>query len=199
MWWALGHTQMGERREKGERNPHLSWCQCASVHLSLLSVLSTSLSCGEPKDITAQAPIFSTHSPTFTGVACRVFSLDCWFQPLVLVSDTFCVCVCVNQSCRCSHVSLYWVCGEPGSTGAQCSTCNQPLNYSVLWIIESRHSFLGPRLRAPASQLFTIWTSDRERKATENNPKIFKLNKPAVNSMFSLHLDIFEWTKCPYP
>lgn len=46
---------------------------------------------------------------------------------------------------------------EPGSAGAECSTCIRPLNYSALWIIESRHSSLGPRLGAPASQLPTVW------------------------------------------
>lgn len=38
----------------------------------------------------------------------------------------------VDQSCRGLHLSLHWVCGGPGSAGAECSTCIQPLNYSAL-------------------------------------------------------------------
>lgn len=56
---------------------------------------------------------------------------------------------------------------EPGSAGAECSTCIRPLNYSALWIIESRHSFLGPRLGA---------TSEAGRKSGENNPDSLSLS-----------------------
>lgn len=59
---------------------------------------------------------------------------------------------------------------EPGSAGAECSTCIRPLNYSALWIIESRRSFLGPCLGAPASQLYPPFeTSEAGGKSGKNN------------------------------
>lgn len=66
---------------------------------------------------------------------------------------------------------------EPGSAGAECSTCIQPLNYSVLWIIESRHSFLGPRLGAPATQLPTVWNVWGRREIGEERSRSFELER----------------------
>lgn len=177
MRWASGHTRMGERSE----------------NLSLMSVLSTSPSVEgfhsiqnpeENLETSLNKLLFSTtHSPTFPEAACQVFFLDCWFQTL-----SVCVCVCglVSQMFTCKSVSGLWRTRFNRGAVLHIQPATELFSLMNHWVTTLLFRSLPRSSSLTAIHYLNIW---QRKKTTKNNLDIFKLNKPAVNSMFSLHFD----------